>query len=1831
MLNWPVAQQQGSPNNIAIVRGTQATLWFDWIGTQFIGRYGTKCTLTHDSAGQVYVLTFPDGSVNEFQDFTVASTLQGAFIRQLSPTGNVTEVAAYTASGSIAQINQLGSQDGQPVINAFLYAYSDEHRVTSVTLRRQRGLFGWEDILRAVYEYYEAGDDFGNDGDLKRMQKQFPIANGWATGENKYYRYYQEGDLNGFAHGLRYVVEPATYEKMLTSGYDPLTTSNATIAMFADNYFEYDTQQRAILEQVDGASQTFTFEYTDGTSSTDKNVWATKTIETLPDGSQNIVYSSVLGLPLIRDFTSGTGHWINAFHYDDHGRLLWHASPSAVLGYDDSHPDLAIDLRSHDGLISVTDYYTTSGSGAAEGYVAARKIQQGASGDPVTLATLEYMAQTVGSTKFYFVASQTLYRNDNSTGDIETSYAYTFYPDTAQIQQQTTTLPVVPTDQNGSGIAATRKTYFDTWSQPIWLMDERGIITRQTFDVPTGTLIQRVDDVDTSVVLGAPSGWETIPGAGMNLTTDYLVDGLGRTIRSLGPMHQIDLNGIATTIRQAKWTIFDDVQHQWATGLGYQVVDSVALYSELVNPVSLAILDAGGKLLQDVRAASTSTAGSLANIVANGGGITATFPQDAYVGWTTYHYTDCCLLESQRVYHTIPATGEGSAGINYDQTDYGYDVMKRRNHVETPGGTITDLVYDPRGLLITTYAGTNDDGATESDPTGGGTDPGNNMVLITANEYDNGVDGGDGNLTEQTQAVDATVNRVTSMTYDFRNRRITTDGEIDYFEKRHFDNVDRLVMTERYDTSDAGNLIARWSVNFNNRGDVYQTIRYGVDPTTGVVGNSLVDNTWFDAAGNVIKFLAAGSCLFTKNAIDSLGRTTIRYSGYDLSESSYLDALELSDDVILEQTETLYDDANNVIQVTSRLRYHNAPASQTGPLRDPTATPKARVTYCAMWQDGTGRTVAAADYGTNGGTALVRPDTIPVSSDLVLLSLMRFDRAGDLLETVNPAGIVIRSGHDNRGRIVTQVDNYQPDAGSSSSSSSSNSPDGNCPSSDDTNRVTRYAYTADGQRSTMTVENSHTGDQTTTWTYGTTLANCDVASSLLLRSVTYPDSEGDDDVVSFSYNRQQQQTLLADQRGCVHRYDYDRLGRRIHDRVITIGAGVDDAILRISTTYEVRGMIQTLASWNNADIASGTIVNECLFEYNNFKQLINEYQENSGAVGDSTPGVAYGYADGSSNTIRPTSLTYPNGRSIAYAYGDSGSIADAISRISTLRDGDVDLVEYSYLGGPTSLPAVTGLGRTRARCVIATYLEPNVEWSMVDLSGSDDSDTGDIYAGFDRFGRIKDNRWSNNSTDTDVDRIKYGYDRLGNRTYRENVVATSNDTHWDELYLRDVLDRVKSMERGQLTTLKNSITDQTFAECWQLDSTGNWVGFRRDDSGDGSWDLVQDRSFNTVNEIVDIRESTGAAWAIPEYDPAGNITTMPSAADPTAARTCVYDAWNRLTSVHQGSDVISAYSYDAAKRRIVQKHFVSGSLSETRHFYYTEPSRWQVIEERVDSSTDAERQLLWGLRYIDDCILRERSTLVEGTFDERLYVCQDANWNTDAVLDSAGGVLERYAYSAYGVPTILAPNFDPRSISSHNWEILYGGYLFEDDTGVFHVRNRFYVTILGTWGQRDPMGFAVGPNLYQYMDSSPLDGTDPAGLEPPTPPKFPTDPSTPPGPDWKWSGKQPAGGPNGAWVGPNGESIHWDTSPHDDIGPHWDWNDQYGNKWKFDPATNKWYPDKGNNPNKPQPVFPPGTLQTVTKVVVVGVGIYIVYRCVRVIPSLFPPLWPTLVPNLAIP
>lgn len=1043
--------------------------------------------------------------------------------------------------------------------------------------------------------------------------------------------------------------------------------------------------------------------------------------------------------------------------------------------------------------------------------------------------------------------------------------------------------------------------------------------------------------------------------------------------------------------------------------------------------------------------------------------------------------------------------------------------MKLQNRVVTPGGTITRTVFEARGLPIGKWVGTNDTGATSINPAGSG--PPNNMVQVTGMVYDNGITGGDGNVTQQTDFVDAsgTNDRVTAFLYDFRNRQTDVDGEIDFYAKQYFDNLSRVHKNERLNTTSGGNLIERSIAVWNDRGAVLQTSTFAVDPTTGIVGNALVANIWRDASQNVVKSLPAGSQLFTKTTFDSLSRNTAEHIGYGI-DANYDAIFSLANNTVLEQTETTFDVASNAIQTTLRKRYDNAPASQFGDLGDPSVTPNARVSYAAMYPDALGRTLAVADYGTNSGTALSRPSTTPARSDTCLVTSMQFNAAGNVVSLTDPAAKLTCFSFDTVPREISRIINCT--AATSSSSSSS----GGCAPSADTNVTVLTAYNADGQIAAITAINPFTNDQVTQFVYETTLTNSAIASNLLKSSEILPDSISGSDRITWTYNRQGQKTSLSDQNGTVHSYDYDLLGRETDDRITMLGMGIDNAVLRVSGTYDVRGMRQNVTSYDNASVGSGSVVNDVQFAYNSFSQLLADYQSHSGAVNMSnTPRVQYAYADGSENTVRPTTITYPNGRKLNYGYSTAGGIADSASRIASIidNDGTTRLADYSYLGASWR----AGNSKSRMKSSLLTLAspfnpdtivqvnspQPGIQYTLVGIQGGNDPSTGDIYRGLDLFGRIKDLIWvqsgsssSSSSTSslgpgTNLVRIQHTYDRMANRLSRRDLVADSFGLHLDELYQYDLINRLKQLDRGTLNSGANAISSNQFTQCWSLDTTGNWFGFREDDNGDGFWDLVQSRSSNSVNEIIGIANAVGPVWAQPTYDAAGNTTTVPQPANPVLAYSTTYDAWNRIVKVVDVSNAntVAQYAYDGTKRRILKNVYTAGVLSETRHLFYTDPQSWQVLEERVGTSTHPERQFVWGLQYIDGLVLRDRDTTGTGTLNERLYSLQDANWNTAAVADNSATVQERYLFDAYGTPTFLTPLFVDRPSSVFASETLFAGYPYDTLTGFCSPRNRVYLPNTGAWLQRDTTLFHDALNLYEYVMGSPKVLTDPSGLFPP--------------------------------------------------------------------------------------------------------------------------------------
>jgi RHS repeat-associated protein len=106
-----------------------------------------------------------------------------------------------------------------------------------------------------------------------------------------------------------------------------------------------------------------------------------------------------------------------------------------------------------------------------------------------------------------------------------------------------------------------------------------------------------------------------------------------------------------------------------------------------------------------------------------------------------------------------------------------------------------------------------------------------------------------------------------------------------------------------------------------------------------------------------------------------------------------------------------------------------------------------------------------------------------------------------------------------------------------------------------------------------------------------------------------------------------------------------------------------------------------------------------------------------------------------------------------------------------------------------------------------------------------------------------------------------------------------------------------------------------------------------------------------------------------------------------------------------------------------------------------------------------------------------------GASHTRSYFHVNRQGSTVAMSNDAGVMAEGpYTYDAYGQgPTSAGVPFK------------YTGRRLDPETGLYYYRARCYSASLGRFLQTDPVGYGDDMNMYAYVASDPVNGTDPTG------------------------------------------------------------------------------------------------------------------------------------------
>jgi RHS repeat-associated protein len=142
----------------------------------------------------------------------------------------------------------------------------------------------------------------------------------------------------------------------------------------------------------------------------------------------------------------------------------------------------------------------------------------------------------------------------------------------------------------------------------------------------------------------------------------------------------------------------------------------------------------------------------------------------------------------------------------------------------------------------------------------------------------------------------------------------------------------------------------------------------------------------------------------------------------------------------------------------------------------------------------------------------------------------------------------------------------------------------------------------------------------------------------------------------------------------------------------------------------------------------------------------------------------------------------------------------------------------------------------------------------------------------------------------------------------------------------------------------------------------------------------------------------------------------------------------------------------------------------------------EVLEVRDGATHDVDTTYILG----NDVIAQ-----VGGDLAAIRYLIQDGHGSTRQLTDAAGAIMDRFAFTGYGMPI----GFIPAAAAT---PYLYSGQRFDALSGLYYMRARMYSPEVGRFTATDPLAGQVGNALslhrYAYTRNDPVNLVDPTGM-----------------------------------------------------------------------------------------------------------------------------------------
>jgi RHS repeat-associated protein len=320
-----------------------------------------------------------------------------------------------------------------------------------------------------------------------------------------------------------------------------------------------------------------------------------------------------------------------------------------------------------------------------------------------------------------------------------------------------------------------------------------------------------------------------------------------------------------------------------------------------------------------------------------------------------------------------------------------------------------------------------------------------------------------------------------------------------------------------------------------------------------------------------------------------------------------------------------------------------------------------------------------------------------------------------------------------------------------------------------------------------------------------------------------------------------------------------------------------------------------------------------------------------------------------------------------------------------------------------------------------------------------------------------------NFTGAPIGNLTYGWDANKNKTsegisgpmsgYGFNVGGSGYDSE----------DRLVNWQRS----------DNNLTQAWNLSLVGDWNSITENSQ-------TQSRTHGPTHELLNV-----AGQAV-QHDVKGNMTLIPANLRPTTSGapqplSMPWDFDNRLVSADTNNDSTADvfYKWDALGRRVLRDDGTAATV-------YVQSDQQTIADYTAGTAATSPTYTYVYASYIDEPVMRSGS-------GNLVYLHRNQQYSIIALTNGGGSVTERYAYSAYGTPTITDASGTGRTTSAISNRYTYTGREWDETLALYHYRARIYLSELGRFGSRDPIGYDDGFSLYPaYFAPS---GVDPSGTK----------------------------------------------------------------------------------------------------------------------------------------